>query len=244
MSNWGIRFPLKPIPSADWENKANFLLKDAWLRKKVDRDRRLEEHWNYLTKYASNVLTSSTKRGLVIDLGCGLGELLEICQSLGHDAIGVDAETGIGGMGDNYLQFAKLMQDRQKLDVHRVGFNKWLLHSKQRVGTALLINSRGSFEQMNAEWMDGPPHHEHQSAAKLSWRMGQPLCDHLTWVLRSCRRLLRNDGTFLVHCNGSENRDKFEPVFLGIAERVGLKLLKHETNLYQWGRGDESIDFA
>src|SRR5690606_26418783 len=82
--HWRSRVQLNPPPSAEWQYAAATLLDDPWLARKVDRERRLKEHRAYMERYCAEL----DGKGLVIDIGPGPGEFLELCRAKGHDILG------------------------------------------------------------------------------------------------------------------------------------------------------------
>lgn len=215
-----------PAPNVEWQRSYDrLLIDDTWLKHKTGRKRRIAEQFSYLTANAPHVF--ETEPGLVIDLGCGPGELLEICRAAGHEILGVDADdSGKGGMGWKYVQLSRLVCEKQNIPTMRLGLFGWLNdYSIERMaGRAVLVNARGSWEQMFAEFQDGPPHDEHHDSKKLRWRLDDALADRINLALTSLKRLLREDGLLLIACNGASNHKAFEELLANRAHAAGLDL--------------------
>jgi hypothetical protein len=222
--------PLLDPPRPDWTTEWDELMHKSanWLRTKLDRTRRLREHVNYLED--NGVYLWNLPPGSVVDLGPGGGELLEIAHACGHAAVGIDADSGDGGMGDDYLQACQLLHERQGLTVHYCGLAPILVSEelayRQLVGVmrkCWLLNSRGSFEQMFAKHMDGDPHHLHHDAQRLSWRLDDANLHAFGLFFDLAQSLLQPGGHLLLHCNGSHNHAPMEFILREYAKRAGCK---------------------
>lgn len=216
------------------------LMADPWLHEKLRRDRRLREHGDYLERLVPWI--ADVEPGLVIDIGPGGGELLEICRELGHEVIGIDAVSGSGGMGAAYLEASQLLTKARGLQVNYCGI--WC-HAKTGVvfgkKGAVLINSRGSLEQVFSDYMDGPPHDEHHKASQMTWRLGDKM------TVTAMRRLmdwaafqLRPGGVFLCHLNGSTNTERAELDLDMQAMKAGLQAEYVEPKIHRWTKPEAS----
>lgn len=220
-----------PSPNVEWQRSYDrLLIDDTWLKQKTGRKRRVTEQFGYLTANAPHVFEAEP--GLVIDLGCGPGELLEMCRAAGHEILGVDADdSGKGGMGWKYVQLSRLLCEKQNIPTMRLGLNAWidslggsLAQAHAGAGRAVLVNARGSWEQMFSNFQAGPPHDEHHDARKLRWVLDEKLTQQLGKVFRAVKTLLREDGLFLIACNGSANHLYFEVELLACADAAGFDL--------------------
>jgi len=234
---------LKESPGKDWEKRRRQLLKDPWLKRKTDRLRRLREHAEYLQKFCPEIVTIEPK-GLVIDIGPGPGELLEIARYYGHEVMGIDAEIeSRGGMGNEYLEYSQLMAQRQDITVHYCGF-LWWMDNVLTFGTqqwhempasCVLINSRGSIEQTMCDYMDGVPHDVHHDCKLLSWRENGETADAFEGLFVKIKKLLRPGCSLLINANGAANVEFYDKTVLHAAERVGLRLVMYEApTLHKW----------
>lgn len=219
-----IDLPLYPVPSADWQERYNRLSSDPWIQRKTDRERRIREHQDYIDAWCPELRTAAP--GLVVDLGCGCGELLEIARSHGHQVLGVDSD-GINGMGASYVLACRMMQERQRIAVYGRGFEAWLKAVPEPSplrGTCALINSRGSFEQMHARFMTGERHDFHHDCKRLRWRIDTELLEHFAWMFTVIEAMLRPGGAFLIVANGAANGEEISEPLKAAAEQAGLKL--------------------
>ncbi len=226
--------PLKPNRSAEWEEEYNSLMKNPWLKNKLVRENRLKEHFEYVDQYLPEIKTAEP--GLVIDLGPGCGELLEIARKNRHDVLGVDAKTGDGGMGDKYLRASQLMTQRQKIPVEYVGFSEWIQQDFCNLtSSVVVINSRGSIEQMYHDHMHGEPHDRHQCCGKLAWKITGILQDEFIRMFRVLWTLLRPGSVIRIHANGARNTDEYDLLIRECSKTSGLKLIANESNrLHKW----------
>lgn len=207
---------------------------DDWVRWKTDRIRRFREHAQYLLQYGRELLDLQSG-GLVIDLGPGPGELLEIARAMGFDAKGYDSKDGVGGMGPKYCAASRLMHTRQRLDVCYGGLDAFIHRYDQKIedaGRAMLINSRGSIEQAMSRHMSGPPHNWHHNVRLLSWKQMGSTFDGFVCLFVAFRDALAVGGSVLLRANGSANDSYYDRTVIGAAsEAGGLKLVMHEKPL-------------
>lgn len=226
---------LLPIPSKSWKQRYEALSEDAWIAKKCNRSRRLADHRKYIATYCWEL--PYLEHGLVIDLGLGCGEFLEYARELGHDILGVDSPTGEKGMGSKYVQFCALMHERQQIPVDYEPLAKWIYreHIDKRASVQL-VNSRGSIEQMFADYMVGPPHDEHHDCSRLAWKEGVRTIDAFSNFLAVMRLLLTPGGYLVIHANGAKNTDWYDKAIRRAASDIGgLKLCDRWSNrAHKW----------
>lgn len=233
---------LNDVPDSAWLSEYAALMKDDWLRDKLDRDKRIHEHLGYIARYVPEFYR--LPKGLVIDVGPGPGEFLEIARANGHHILGVDASTGDGGMGDSYLAASKLMSRRQNIPVRYVGFQNWLNEDHAAIeGSAVLINFRGSFEQAFSDYLTGIPHDEHHCAKKLDWRIGSRTEARFLEAFRLFERLLSPGGILLIHANGTGSRESqlwYDRTVQMCGEEADLELvMRPSARLHRWWRKPE-----
>lgn len=228
---------LFPMASEADEQRFKVLMEDQWLAKKLDRSRRLKEHAAYVETYLGEI--KEQPPGVFIDLGPGAGETLEIARSFGHQAVGIDAQRGFGGMGDSYLEACQIRWRQQKLSVLQLtgGALEWLRSSSSLslVGQCVAINSRGSWEQIFHEFMEGDPHHIHHQAGRMRWRTNDKLLYRT--IERAVKRMaimLRPGGVLMIHMNGCQNSYDGEKIVRDAAESAGLEPKANVTCLYKW----------
>lgn len=231
------RFDL-PLRVVDRETERRFekLLSDSWLRRKTDRPRRLGEHWAHVTTHLPELIDGKLF-GTVVDVGPGPGEFLEICRHLGHCVLGIDAPNGRGGMGDDYLEYSRLMTQRQGIEVDCQGFLKWICqdHPGDR-GTILAVNSRGSIEQAFAKYMLGEPHDLHHDCRKMAWSVSAALRETFEAMFEGLSRLLVPGGMFLVVANGAANANEYDRLIVESARSNGdFELVHHKSpTIHKW----------
>lgn len=211
----------------------------AWLKKKTNRQRRLREHREYIELHSPEL--ADLPRGLVVDLGCGPGELLEIAQEMGHDALGVDATSGAGGMGDDYLQVSRAFVETKGLQVDYVGLwefltNRVFLPGPNRInGACVLVNSRGSIEQCFSEYMDGPSADVEPNWSRRSWREDGRTRQAFEMLFRAVFLMLRPKGRFVVHANGASNVDWYDRIVTRSGREAGLvECFRKPPTIHAW----------
>ena len=232
--------PLRPVPSGDWQREFDRLMRDDYLRKKYNREARVKEHLEYIRAYIPEITKSG--KGLVVDIGPGAGEFLEWCRKFGWQTLGIEAVSGDGGMGDEYLRLSKLMHERQKIDVRYCGWQGFVeyLHSGTCTLKAALFNLRGSWAQCYADFVDGPAHHLHHDVRQQRWRFGETL--RLRWqrAFMVMGQHLLPEGRILIVANRlgeKSDQDQYCEEIRRAADDAGLVLVKHESNyVHQWER--------
>lgn len=231
--------PLYPEPSSCWLAEMAELKKDGFIAKKYERRRRLVDKLQYIKAFCMHLLAPGP--GLVIDVGPGPGEFLEIVRSAGRDVLGIDAPSGSGGMGDKYVRLSQLMHLRQNLRVNYAGLLEFIPTklSQELAGTAVLVNLQGSIEQCFAQYMEGEPHDQHHDCKQLSWRIDNALRAKLCEMFATFASWLIPDGHVLIYCNGAANFQAFAAE-LHAAAKVGGKfvvsLMDCEGRLIRWRR--------
>lgn len=223
--------PLKPVPSAAWLEEYEQMSSDPWLFRKLSREKRLADKLDYIDKRIPELVRF--KGGLVIDLGPGPGEFLEVCRHLGFDVLGVDAETGEGGMGNEYLAMSRLLCERQDVPVEYVGLRSWVEEPFDE-GPAVLINSQGSIEQMFSHRMEGPPHHLHQDCSRLSWIKDKQTEAEIQEFVNACFERLEPSGLLVIYANGSKNHAWFDERLRLAAVHAGFDLLREGSRFCKW----------
>ena len=223
-----------PAASPEWHAAWDGLMRrNEWLRQKLDFERRARE----LAEYARRWLPELTKRppGFVIDIGPGMCEILRIGRLFGHRVLGIDAPSGEGGMGHDYLEATRLMAERCGVPVLNCGLEKFVelaivvgpvdslgppsfpnvdpkdeplaILAAQALNRTVVINMRGSIEQCFAQLMEGPPHHETMRADQLRWADPDGMYDVFVRMFVAYSKLLRPDGVVCIHANGSAHEE-------------------------------------
>ncbi len=237
-----FELPLSPAPDANWQKQWDRLMQDDWLRKKLERVARVREHFDYLNQYAPEFW--DMEPGTVIDIGPGLGELLEIARACGCGHLGMDTLSGSGGMGQKYVDAAILMSERQNINTLYTDLGAYGLLDYQfkegnltyrclRAADVAFVNSRGSWEQIFHDHMTGPPHHKHQDCKRLSWQLDKSLQRQWEIAFDFIASILRPGGVFLLHCNGAQNTEAADKLLNKIAERH-LQLVDYQPRLHKW----------
>jgi hypothetical protein len=244
---------LLPIERPGWEADYNRLMMIPYVKSKCDRKRRLREKRIHIADLCHHL--QSQEPGLVIDIGPGPGEFLEVCRSMGHKVIAVDAPTGEGGMGDDYVELSALMLERQQIQTWRTGLmgfcrTYWgeddaILKTPggvvsmpnvrdQLQGSAVHINLQGSVEQCFAKFMAGPPHHIHKDCKQLFWDISVALIAEWRHMFYTFSDLLRPDGHILIYANGAKNTGEYETSIAEVAGTCGLELVLHSPRIHKW----------
>ncbi len=149
--------------------------------------------------------------GKVLDLGPGYGEFMEVCRYYGFDTIGIDAPLGASEMGREYSFLAKLMTDRQQLDIRFIGFEKLLREGilPYENNTFVLVNAKGSIEQIFKDYLSGPPHIGYKNTIEPEWLIDENLEDAFRVFFFEISRVLRVGGICSIYANGTQNNHEF-----------------------------------
>jgi len=211
-------------------------MRDPYLARKYDRERRLREHLHYLQRYAKEVFAKPLPSTRIVDVGCGAGETLEWARVFGWNAVGVEAPSGEGGMGEGYWRLSQLLHERQKLTVLYCG---WRNYIKKECHAAAFFNFRGSWAQSYADFLDGPPHHVHHDCHRQAWRWGVELQEAWRLAFDYMASVLVPGGHILIAANdtgGSTCRARYNKEMQTSATAAGLKLVREENKglLLKW----------
>ncbi|MCP3683534.1 MAG: class I SAM-dependent methyltransferase [bacterium] len=227
---------LKQIPSVEWQKKYDKLMKDPYLSKKYDRKRRIKEKRKYISELCPEIKRLRGK--LILDIGPGPGEFLEVCREFGHNVWGIDAKLNDAEMGDEYIQLSKLMSERQKILVDYVGFEDYLINDIAEdtdENEVYLINFQGSLEQAFAKYMKGPRHRETKDASQLAWVIDDDLKHIFNLMFEEFHRILEPGGYVLIYGNGAKNVGAYDKLISATAAKYGFKLyLKKSHRLHKW----------
>ena len=234
-----LQIDLLPEPWEGWQAEFDRLMRDPYLQRKYDRQRRLTEKHDYIARCCAEITTQSLQ-GRIIDVGPGPGEWLEICRLFNRDIMGVDAAGGDGGMGTGYVQLSKLMHQRQQIPCLYLGWQVCVeqLHQAEPDelgGPVASFNFQGSWEQCYAEHLDGPPHHLHHEAQQQTWRWEPPLRDAWIEAFEGMKKHLSPGGIILNWANGVGGDGaaaRYNDEICRVAECCGLKLIKRYGNLH------------
>jgi SAM-dependent methyltransferase len=180
------------------------------------------------------------KGKLILDIGPGPGEWLEICREFGHRIIGIDARITDCEMGSEYIKLSALMRDRQKLNIFYVGLIDYL-NQKQTApyptppkiddNSVFYINMQGSIEQCFKDYMSGPPHRETKKASGLTWVVDKKLKDIFYKMFAEFERILENGGYIYIWANGSTDNAAYNKLVLDTLDKFpSLELYSNESN--------------
>jgi len=214
---------LKKIPYADWQEKYDKLMTDPYLSKKYNRKKRIKAKRAYMTNQTPEIKRCKGK--LILDIGPGPGEWLELCREFGHDVIGIDAKFKDCEMGSEYIHLSNLMTDRQKIPLYYIGFEwyLYLMDQEKRVTdtppiikdeSVFYINSQGSIEQCFKDYMTGPPHRETKKSSLLSWVVDNKLRELFKKMFTEFERILEPGGFIFIWANGSANNPEYDNLIL------------------------------
>lgn len=200
-----IDLPLLKIPYPDWEKAAKKLLEDSYVRKKCDRKRRLKEKLDYINTYCREI---KERKGCVLDLGPGPGEFLEFCRYFGNEVYGIDAKfNDFGGMGEEYLQYSKLMTDRQHIPVLYEGVDNLLETEGLPFSDRLFhfINSQGSITYMLNKYIRVKTVNTnlklHEQPRTFHWDDTKGVQKILGLFFKEMNRILIKNGILLIYAN-------------------------------------------
>jgi len=225
---------LYPVPDRAWQAAFERLMKNPYLRKKYDRERRLQDKVQYVEQFAAEIKNG---RGRVLDLGPGPGEFLEVAAACGCDVLGIDSALGESEMGDEYLLLSRLMTARQQLPVWYVGFDRLLAQPFLPFAdrSFAFINSQGSIEQIFREHMAGPRHRETKNATLLSWDMSAGMARAFERLFSEFHRILDAGGTLLIYGNGARNVEEYDHFIQSITSGMSLFALTYtrESRLHK-----------
>jgi hypothetical protein len=240
--------PLLPVPGGQWRSLFNHLREDQYLKQKYDRERLLAEKWKYISDYCPELLTDGEKDGLIVDIGTGFGVFLECCVALGWKAQGVEPTTGAGGMGDGYVQLARLLHQRQKLPVLYCGWDNYFaaLQEGPTLKDVALFNFQGAWAQCHSDWLEGVPHHVNHDVTEQHWMFGPDLDRIIVAELGTMAAHLQPGGEILIVANRTGTEDEwiqYDDMMCRAAEQVHLELVQHdEVWVHKWRLASEFAD--
>jgi len=219
------------------------LLNDNYVAQKCNRERRIPEQLLYIETFAQELLEDIPDDTWIVDIGPGPGEFLEVCRFLGYKTKGYDAILEDCEMGDEYALYSSLMAKRQKLDIEYVGFENLISSLPFEDESVLLINSRGSIEQVFKKYLKGISHRVHKEATYLCWQINKELKNTFSVFLKEIERILKPGGVFLIFGNGAMNTSEYDKMLQKlILDTPGLFLEKQfsfENRLHKIRKGPQ-----
>ena len=238
-----MNLPLLELPYPDWKNKANKLLEDNYVANKCDRNRRIKEKYEYINNYCQEIKAGG---GKVLDIGPGPGEFLEICRYYRNDIQGIDAKfNDYGGMGEEYLQYSKLMSDRQKIPVLYEGLDHMLESGPLPFDdkTFTFINSQGSITYIFNKYLNLSGKIEtsiklhQQKKESFRWKITEKITRILNIFFREMNRILRSDGILLIYVNnpGGQALRNYKKLIMTGSDICRFKLIFERFGaLHKW----------
>jgi len=228
MSSDKLSLPLLPLSSsyrADWESQYKEVLEDEYICKKYNRKNRIQDKVDYINKHLPEVKAGA--KGLIIDLGCGPGEFLEICRFYGNTVVGVDARLDDCEMGAEYIKLSYLLCKRQNLDVKYIGFENMLKKGRLPFedNSVKIINSQGSIEQIFKDYLIGEPHINNKSSKKLIWKVDDSLDSVFYHFFKEVKRILKLNGVLVIYANGTNNKRQYDMLIRRTSLKAGLELV-------------------
>jgi hypothetical protein len=187
-----------------------------------------------MESFSSPGLAIKQPAGGVVDVGPGFGHFLEVVRDLGCPAFGIEATTGDGGMGDEYLALSRLLIQRQRLPVMCIGFRNWLALVRKDSGVAAdkqLINFQGSWAQCWSHHLGGVPHHVNHNAGEQYWLWGDTLTEAWTQAFITMCGLLLPEGHILIVANrtgDAECQRRYDQEIVDCADSAGLECAMRE----------------
>jgi len=221
----------RPAPSPEWEKEYHELMKDPYLKKKYNRERRIADKKKYIDTDTAEVKAATGKR--VLDIGPGPGEWLEWCRAYGHIPYGIDAVVEIGEMGYEYTRLSQMMAERQELDILYNGLMVNIADgfSMFEDKSIYFINSQGALAQCFADHMIGPPHRETKDSGQLSWDINEVLIGLFKMMFDGFNRILEPGGYIFIWINGSKNDHEYDRLLRGTLDKIpSLRLIKKKGN--------------
>jgi len=237
---------LKKIPHEGWQKTYDGLMKDNYLSRKYNRKKRIRDKRKYMTEMTPEIKAHKGENKLILDIGPGPGEWLEICREFGHRIIGIDAMINDCEMGNAYIQLSELMTKRQKIDVYYIGLDNYIYTASQLSGkhpkvmkdrpllednSVFYINSQGSIEQCFKDYMAGTPHRITKKASGLTWIIDKNLKDIFNKMFAEFERILEIGGYIFIWGNGSTDDAAYNKLIHdSIKKFPALKLVHNPGN--------------
>lgn len=211
---------LYPIEDNDWESSYSALLKDPFIQKKYNRNKRIRDKIEYI-----DILSYEVKKpGFVIDLGPGPGEFLELCRYYGNKIEGIDSSLSENLMGFEYLELSRLMVKRQKIPVRYVGFENLLSSTLPWNDNEIsFINSQGSIEQIFSKHIKG--NMESKDYRGVYWTLDNSMSIDFDKLFSEAKRVLKEGGIFLIVGNSTGNTDEYFVFIKEKATKFGFELM-------------------
>jgi hypothetical protein len=243
---------IRPEPRTDWLADWEACANDPYVMSKLRRRDRIRELMNFINSYIPELkgedkdinnmtdaevdaLEITKTQKLVIDIGVGFCEFLEISRAYGMEIRGIDAPApDKNGMGVNYHTASKLMAERQEIPVSYDGFDNWIKDGFP-IGsdTVGIYHSCGSLDFVLREFCEGEPGQDFANDSKLlSFVFDKKSEDFLKKMFSEIERTLIKDGIFAIHMNPVKNQKEFADYFMNLVKDNFPNIDLTQTDLF------------
>lgn len=223
-----MELPLREPVTAEWQADYDRLMHDPYIRKKYNRARRIAAKIDYVRDMVPEVKTGN---GVVLDIGPGPGEFLEVCRAYGNKVGGIDAKIDDCEMGDEYIRLSKLMTARQGIQVWYNGFENRVIPMPDN--SVSLINSQGSIEQVMKKHLVGPPHKQTKKASLLEWTGDDWMRLDFENMFIEYDRVLKRGGIVCIWANGAKNTRVYTELVDRLARKQDWDLVKAKGDRFR-----------
>lgn len=219
-----MNLPLYNIPSKNWEEEYKKIISDPYIAKKYNRNRRISDKIKYINEFLPNIKNGNE---VVLDIGPGPCEFLEVCRFFNNEIYGIDATSDESEMGYEYLRLSELMAERQKIPVKYIGLDKLILNGNLSFEDEkfTVINSQGSIEQVCEDYMDGDKSVKHKDARLISWNESDDTLLFFNKLFLELKRILKIGGILMIYGNGSKNVDYYNWMVNEFCDKNNMKII-------------------
>ncbi len=219
---------IRPEPTTTWISEWEAVSNDPYVATKIHRKRRISEIMDFITSYIPELkgpdsdvdledgeivddTTEGKAKKVVVDIGPGFMEFLEIARVYGNEIRGIDSPYDENGMGSKYQRASMLMAQRQQVPVAYDGFNNWVSNGFPYADNSIFIyNSIGSMDFVLRDFTIGTPGVEFENdSKKLSYVFDTKFEDFLVKMFKEVERTLIPNGVFMIYFNPSGNQKEF-----------------------------------
>ncbi len=220
------KIKLLNIPNANWDSLYQEVIRNPFIKKKYNREKRISSKIEYIKENLPEVLSGNK---YILDIGPGPGEFLEVCRFYNNKIVGIDARQNESEMGNEYLRLSMLMSERQKLPIKYIGFDSFLDGKELpfKDGELDIINSQGSIEQVFKDSMLGEPVRNHHISKIMSWDFKEETLKKFNHIFKEFNRVLKKNGIVLIFGNGAANVEEYNKNIIKYSKINGFSMSKN-----------------
>jgi hypothetical protein len=233
-----MEIKLNPVPK-DYEVLYNEIMKDERFSDKMDRTKRLDEKFSYVTSYLPEVINGGYK---VLDIGTGPGEFLEVLRNFHCEGIGTNPpenhrwynnlEPELAKIQEErvqkYINFSKINIHRQKLEVKTIEMYDCFINGNRELEKMKfnIINCQDAINLILIKCYDLNFSIDHYKNEHVfgKWIIDDHFYHCVESMMGFMDKILLPDGAIVMVALTSSNDNKYSKALINMGKKLGYKI--------------------